>query len=673
MPHQIWLNVREFSELSGVCRRVATKILSRAFKGKLWRDQPILVRQMPGRGGRSGIRYEVLLSTLPMALQGAFRGDLDAGFTKDIVLSSSSPAARFVPAPRQGAEIERRWAVLRLVAETSPGTQERANAIKDAAHHHDLPVRTIQRWVKRCEDHGWDANALARKQPSNAGARRIWVSRPFDKAFRAVGHSQAELDDMADWVTREIAGWWQSAVQRAGWDRVRLEATQKLRKECANRGYELPRAAFVLAKSRIQQLSYHRAVDIMRNDAKRHDDAKPRIRRANHLLLPMAQVVMDVKPIDCVLMRPDGSLAYPKLIGFMDTGTHRLFGRIVLLDKGEGVRQEHVTDAFLDMVSDPDWGFPQQLYRDNGSEYTHFDLIREALKMIADEGAHTIVNARPYSGASKPIESKFATIDRAIVSQMGGYTGSNRMDKKVQRVGRAAEPYWGTVEAFEEEFFLRLRDFEAMSIKSGPFKGRSPLQIYHDHLDNGWRRVTVNRLALDCAFAKPLGTRRIDRGSISISGERFRHPELNGLSRRLVQVVKPYRRDSWPLANLPDIGWVALEPEQYHLPQDIAGAKDAGRMQTTHRRVMRRLAATANTVDPDENLRDRVAALPTRASPAPLIDVLLSTEAEDFAGARIDAQRKREAQPSAEQRLIARQMEETEELERYLASRRAAK
>src|SRR3546814_12573261 len=101
---------------------------------------------------------------------------------------------------------------------------------------------------------------------------------------------------------------------------------------------------------------------------------------------------------------------------------------------------------------------------------------------------------------------------------MDGWTGSNRMDKKVQRAGKAANPYAGPVETFEEEFFLRLTDFQEFAIRTGPFAGRSPMQIYRDHVVNGWRPVSVDPLALDCAFAKQLGRseeRRVGKACVS--------------------------------------------------------------------------------------------------------------------------------------------------------------
>ena len=240
---------------------------------------------------------------------------------------------KFIAAPNQIATETKRYAALRLIAETEKGTGQRADAIREASHHHDIPMRTIQRWVKRCEDHGWDLDALGRKRPSDTGRKRAWVSRQFDRAFLAAGYSHSDLTELADWTTRMIAGWWQSPVQRAGWKRVLREVLTSLRRECQTRAFDIPDCGFVVSRRRIEELRYHSAVDVMQNDAKRFDDMKPRIRRDNSRFAPMEQIVMDVKPLDCILSRPDGSLAYPKLIGFMDNGTHRLFGRIVLLSK----------------------------------------------------------------------------------------------------------------------------------------------------------------------------------------------------------------------------------------------------------------------------------------------------------------------------------------------------
>ncbi len=345
-----------------------------------------------------------------------------------------TPARKFIAAPNQTNEERRKFAVLRLIADTNKGTSERRRAIEDASRHHAVPVRTIERWVKRCDEHGWDLDAMGLKKPENSEGPRILVSREFDKAWRATGFDEPKLGELGEWVTRKLAGWWQSPVQRAGWKAVRREALTDLQRHCREQGLSLPRTAFHLSRRRVEELRFHSIVDVMANDAKRFDDMKPRIRRDNARFEPMEQVVMDVKPLDCELLRPDGTVARPKFIAFLDTGTMRVTGRVILLPKGEGVRQEHVTDAFIAMAANPHWGFPQQLYRDNGTEYLHFDLIREALKMTAKDGVRVIINAKPYSGASKPIESRFATIDLYVTSQMAGYVGGNIMNNKTQHM-----------------------------------------------------------------------------------------------------------------------------------------------------------------------------------------------------------------------------------------------
>lgn len=666
-----WLSCEEFAQLAEIPVRTARHAFKRASIGKPVKRWCVQVRTVEGRGGRSGLRYEVLISSLPEALQRALIGHLEADEDAGYLPELEPLPPKFIAAPNQKTLGRARYYALERIPGTEKGSAERSALVTEGASRLRQSRRTVQRLVDRWEAHGWDLDALERKRPTDAGKARAIVSMQFDKRFRAAGYSEADLDSLGEWLKREIAGWWQSPVQRAGWKRVQLETVTSLRRECRNRGFELAQAAFNLPRTQIERLRFHRVVDVRNYDNKRYDDAKPRIRRNWYGTLPMSCICMDVKPLDCVLFRPDGTKAYPKLIAFMDLATHRLFGRIVLLPQGEGVRQEHVTDAFLEMVQHPDWGFPQQLYCDNGSEYAHFELISEALKMIADPGARVIIKAKPYSGASKPVESKFSVVDRQITALIGGYTGPNRIDKKTHRKGQEAVPYHGSIEEFEEEFFLRLRDFEGWPIGSGPFKGKSPLQVYHEHLDNGWRPVSCDILALDCAFAKQLGERRIDRGAIKIGADRFRHPELAAFTGRSVPVVKPYRRDSWPLANLPGVGWIAIEPEMLHLPGDIAGAKESSRMQKKRNQALRRLKETANPVDHLANIGERVAILSTRATPAPMIDMLMSSEAESFAGARIHAETKRLAAPTAEERRRARVMAETEELEAYIARKRS--
>jgi hypothetical protein len=323
-----------------------------------------------------------------------------------------------------------------------------------------------------------------------------------------------------------------------------------------------------------------------------------------------------------------------------------------------------VIEAFLAMVAHPEWGFPQQLYLDNGSEFTAFEKIRGALELVQTPGERTIIHARPYSGASKPIESKFATLDRLVFCQMQGWAGGNRMNKKTQTVGKPPKPFPGSIDDFRREALVRLLDFESVPIRSGSLAGRSPAEIYADYVSAGWRPIACNRLALDSAFCDRI-TRRVERGALSIDGDRYRHPELpNG---RTVSIALPWRRGAWPLVDLPELGWAYLEPEMAHLPGDISGAIESGRLQRREARAIGAIGRRAAGYDPAVNIGERVTTLPTRAAPAPLIDILMSSEAEALATARIEADQRQLAAPSEAERRRAHRMALTEALEASFA------
>ncbi|MEO8724143.1 MAG: hypothetical protein ABI395_11615 [Sphingobium sp.] len=195
-------------------------------------------RVVNGRGGKSGLRYEVLLSSLPEAFQKAFN-------------DAQLPSVPAVPelmtsASDQGRKIEYRWRVLQEILETAPGTPERVYEKRRAAKKWKVAIRTIEKWIDRLERSGGDVNALAHQKPSDAGQKRVYVSRLFDRAYHAAGHPESYLPELGQLVDRIIVGFWQSPVQLAGYWRVGMEAETSLRRECEVRGLVLPQSAFHL-------------------------------------------------------------------------------------------------------------------------------------------------------------------------------------------------------------------------------------------------------------------------------------------------------------------------------------------------------------------------------------------------------------------------------------------
>lgn len=663
-----WLTCEQFASLVDIPCRSARHALHRAAIGNPVKRWPVLVRAVQGRGGRSGLRYEVALSSLPEAYKNPLSDPLEPLHHAPAIVADAPLAYRSIAA-NQGERMKARLTAIEDALAFPAGSRERKAELERAVRKYGHSLRTLQRWIADLEREGGDVGALARRKPCNAGQKRVLVSRRFDRAFTAAGHPAELLPELAARVDQLTKAAWASPAQRAGWKMVRREILTAFKRECREREITLPASAFYISRRRVQDAEHYRVVDVYANDRKRFDDGKPRGRRDNSKLAPMAQIVMDVKPLDVLLIRPDGSPFCPRMIGFQDTGTHRIFRHFVFPPKGQDVRQEHVIEAFAAMVAHPEWGLPQQLYMDNGSEFGAMDMIRGGLEMIAPPGARTIVRAKPYAASSKPVESKFAVLDRFVFSQFEGWIGGNRTNQKVQTVGRPRSPYPGTFEQFVDEANRRILDFESWEIGSGPFEGRSPAGIYADHVAAGWRPVAVDPAAIDAAFCKR-ESRRVKQGVISFQGERWVHPELPTVNGRRVTLAIPYRRGAWPLVDLPGLGWAYLQPEMLHLPGDIAGAIESSRLQRREVRAVAELRRAAGSIDLAANRNDRVTALPTRAAPAPLIDVLMSSEAEALASAAEGAAQRLLSAPSAAERRRARLMAETEELEAYLASKR---
>lgn len=564
----------------------------------------------------------------------------------------------------ESATISFRWRVIQEILGTPQRSYQRGLELRRAHLKWAVPIRTMQRWVSRFETSEGNVNSLARSRQAKVCQRRVWVSRQFDRAYHLGGYDPALLQQLRATVDQLIRAAWASPAQRAGWQQVRREVVCAFARHLRELLICVPEHEIRLSQRRIREARYFRIVDVREHDRKMYDDQRPRIRRANNQLLPMQQIVMDVKVVDCAVRRDDGSVAWPRMIAFMDTGTQRIFRRFFLLNPGEGIRQEHVAATFLEMISDPNWGFPQQLYRDNGAEFFILDLIRHALQQLQESKVPTIINARPYSAASKPIESKFAALDRFVFSQLGGWSGGDRMRKKTAHLGRPPVPYGGSFAEFVRDANERIQIFESLPISSGPFSGKSPVRLIEEHALKGWRPLLVPVERVDAAFCTR-DRRRISRGCVSITGEKYRHPSL--INGQTVTVAMPWRRGAAPLAQVPEEGWVRLEPDRMFAPTDIAGARASDQRRREHDAAVRQLKRRAGHIDLKENHRERLAASVDKlVTPAVHDRSALPDErslGEALASSPVAA-------PAGVRAFKETKQSQTEELEAYLASRR---
>lgn len=624
-----WLSAPAFGRVAGITRRAAMKALARASAGQKWRGAQLETRRVYGRGGKSGLSYQVSLNSLSEALE---RPLIEPWETLPLPVATDRRTAS-----NQGARIAARLAMIDSVIVHPLGTTARGAAVKAAAEKHGVSRKTVERAAAAWEAGG--LSGLGRKRPTNAGVKRVVISKVFDAAFIAAGGDEAELAAQSEAVTQDLRGLWASRAEASGWADIQRMAEFLLWERCTTLGLAIPKTAYRIGRARIESQSAYRAVNIMRNDRKRFSDTKPFIARDWTGFEPMQQVVGDVKPLDVVITRPDGSLVYPKMVAFMDAGTGRVFHQLYMLAKGEGIRQEHITETFIAMCSDPAWGFPKGLYLDNGSEFAGLEKIRGALELINLPGARPIIYAKPYHASSKPVEALFARLDRYVFAAMPGHVGGNRMAKKIQTVGRPPQPFPGPWEEFEATVADLIKLYNDRP-QGGQWGGRSPFSVLGDWIAKGWRPVTVDPLEIDAAFCER-DTRRIDRGIIKIGGKRLTHPTLYTLpAQTVVQIAMPWRRGGRPLFQAPGIGWAYLDVD-FALPADWKeGAKEAGRRQRGQVRQITATAKAAPSVDPMDLKRRMAASVELPALPvAHAGDRLgVSSQLTDLATARISAE-----------------------------------
>lgn len=636
-----YLSCAEFAKLHGISRQRAATICKNALRGKPWRGETLNVRTVNSAtgGGKSGLQYEVLLS----AAEGLLSDRLE------------TPKRRApLPAAKQSGTMKARFAMIERALECPRGSPERAAALADASARHRVTVRTLQRWIKDYEETGGDLFALANKRPKNAGQSRVIVSRQFDAAWRAAELPESQLAQMGEYLNALIVSAWQSPYQRAGQERIKREVICEWQRHCAAKGLDLPTSAFALSDAKIKVPNHHRIVDIRKHDRKRFDDTIARVNRSVNGFEPMELVVGDVKRLDVTLTRPDGTIATPRMVAFMDVATSRVFYQLFLYQKGRDVTQEDVIDTFIAMCCHHEWGFPKSLYLDNGSEYKALDRITECLAMVSNNPTRVLIKSQAYNASAKTIEQRFRRLDTQVFAPMAGYIGGDRMNAKTQTVGRPTLPYQGTIGEFECEVSERVADFELMPFKTGEQAGRSPAQIFHDFVSDGWRPIHIEPLALHIAFAKK-ESRKVNKGVISWKGNKWRADNLPMC--RYVDFYVPYRKGQYPIAAWDECEGVFLTPDYKYGMLDTAGAQEAARRKANDNRYVGQLEKQALPVDWDANRKARLASAqgnnivplkPARIASMAL-DLSDDPRAQGIAAAMKNGDAARRGAPTAEQ------------------------
>jgi hypothetical protein len=533
----------------------------------------------------------VLLASLPLHIQAAFNGLSEAPKkpVKSIPLQPRDP--------KSWPLAKKRYAIIEKALAHPAGSAERAQAIR-AAECPGASQRTITRWIEAYEREGM--GGLMMKKNATAGTARVLVTRQFDAAFLQAGYDPAILPELARYLDIQLKSLWASRAADGGANDLGRLASHQLLRECERRGIDLPVGVFRLHRRRIERdRRAFEQLNIMRTDAKRDADEQPRISRTYQNVDAMELVYIDVHHMDVCVTGPDGSTRWPKIVAFMDAGTGRVFPHFVLCESRAAVRQEHVIEGFIAMARHPEWGFPRNLYFDNGSENNALDRMAPALTSLRGGITRSIA----YNAPAKPIEPLFKRLNQYCFKKMPGYVGGNRMVKKTQNVGKEPVPYPGTWAQFTATCHDLIAYYHQREM-GGQWEDRSPSQVFQDKIDAGWRPITVHALELDAAFCDRKDY-KLSRGVLRINGSAFTHEALLRLPHgERVEVALPWRRGADPVALLDDIGAVQLLPDYAYAPLDREGAKASGRRKQVARKAKRALAAETVTIDPVEIAAD---------------------------------------------------------------------
>lgn len=441
--------------------------------------------------------------------------------------------------------------------------------------------------------------ALARLgQRRDRGQARVLVSAGFEAwadSHPALGEPQALAEKMLQ-LTR--AAWVGGA---AGATQAWLKATAALAKELMDAGHPREAAAELLSLPCPRRFveaegKKFRVAGVARRDGKRaYDHHMTPVQRTAAGLMPGDLVCGDISPLDIPVARPDGSVAYARMIAWHDVATNWLHVDLVRLDKGEGIRREHVAASFCRMCETAPFGAPRHLYLDNGSEYKWEELIQAWVQVAmltkhafrVDEAGLLPEQARvtrsiPFHPRGKRIEGRFGNLHQHLAWWLG-YVGGNRMAKKITTLGKGVEV--SDFSLVEEWLKLTLDDYHATPQQSKHMKGLSPMQALERARAAGWKKAVIEREILMLAFADR-EQRRINRGAINYMGRTWFHDELMAIEGRVEVAYPRIASPEYECLIVLDLKGQPIciaQPQESYGMLDQAGAKEAARRRKAFR------------------------------------------------------------------------------------------
>jgi len=621
-----WLTVSQLADLAGLTERAIRLSINASRKtGKSWRGASLATRIIGGnRGGKGGISYEVAADSLPPDL-----------FAK---WQQRQRTAELPPILTEGpdAQRERQWwfNLIMPILRTAPLSSERGQLVKQLAGQQHVfwtgdVVTFCERSIRRRVNAYTDAGmfGLSKRKRNDIGKQRALISWRWQKACGLPLEKQQEIHDALREYVRQLH---RTGVHRSG---IIFRAKLRLFELSKDAGSHIAQQDCDVSRWFTDKERHYQRVNRFERDRKAHEDAKPRIIRTHEGMRPMDLVFGDVHHLDFDLATLEGFQDTVKSVGWYDYATGRIHLTLFRLPKGQSIRNEHVIDSFMAMVTD--WGLPKQLYLDNGGEFNFAEFIDDALKLTQHgldfigggefDRQSQVIRAKPYNAAAKPIEGAFNILTNHIFPPLPGWRGGSLGNKKTPNVNRAIAPYLGT---FDE--FARMVG-NAVAIRheqpqGGRFKGQSPNDLVRQAVADGWTRTTIKPDLFWLAFCKR-DTRKIDGGMISYAGQQWHCDALDIHMQDRVVILAP-KYTTFAVLPVEDLQGNLLgfaSPAIDFHPLDQRGAQEAGRRQQAHNTAVRQLGRSIPPLDVVAD-NERIVALLPGTPAAPKGDTINPTE-----------------------------------------------
>ncbi|MEW5790007.1 MAG: helix-turn-helix domain-containing protein, partial [Pseudomonadota bacterium] len=499
-----------------------------------------------------------------------------------------------------------------ILAPILRGDLKGRTAIERHAASHGTTAATLYRWLKAYK-HGGDAG-LIDKPRADRGQARVIVTEQWERFMRAAMIPEERLLEIAAEIVRAVRGLW-AQQGKPSWRQVAMLAEPVLMQvtieatgcaeTVAKRVCRLPRR-FVEGERR------YSLVALKDRDAKGFYDRTPAITRTRAALKPGDCVFGDVSPADIPVLRPDGEVAWARLIAWMDAATNMIHITGHLPGKGAGVRREHVALSFTAMCQSAPWGMPRRLYLDNGSEYSWslmLDAWMELTRLtrgafggvwdapMAAEHYGIVTRSIPFKPRAKLIEGAFAN----LLNFMGwhpAFSGSDRMRKKVASLGRGVQPV--PVEDLKGFLAQAVAAYNATP-QQGHLGGMSPAEKMAQFIAEGFAPYQADAEALSFAFGETHDV-RCRMGQVRVGGWTYYHKNLIAYDGEKLTV-------RWP-RHAPDVAYcfhgarlvAVAAPLPVFAWGDPEGAKFAARLAAEARQVVEVMRGQVAWLDPRELL-----------------------------------------------------------------------